>query len=196
MRTLLPDGLVYALAAAGLLLVTVALGVGLAGYLLHFYRRRSRPPLPPADATPPPVEAPPPSRAVTPVRPVDPGPPLLGATSWGGEYDDAETQPEPLDVASHRVAPPAPRRYDPGAATVPVRPRVGPWGKAPGAASTLSTTPDRVADELEASGGDEAREEAKRLRESAGARRPIKVPPDIRGLPHRNDYPKPKGTKS
>lgn len=194
MLTLLPDGLVYALAAAGLALVTVALAFGLAAYLLHFYRRRSRPtPLP--DATPPPVEAPPPSRAATPVRQALPSEPLLGASHWGGAYDDAATEDEPLKVPGHVVRPPAPRRYDPNAGTVPMRPRVGPWGGAPGPASTLSTTPEGVADQLEATGGDEGKAEAKRLRESAGAR-PIKVPTEFRGrVPHRDDISKPKGNK-
>jgi hypothetical protein len=136
--------------------------------------RRSRPsPLPRPAAPPLPARR-------TPVLPPDPSLPSIAA-AWGGRYDDAETQPDPLHVPDEVRIAPAVRLHDPDAPTRKYTPLSA--EPPPGPATTMTTTVGQIADAIE---GD-----AKRLRESSAG---TKVPPAFRAPPfrptHLKDQPK------
>jgi hypothetical protein len=145
------------------------LGVAVAILVVLVRRlRRSRPPLLPRPAAPPL-----PARRA-PLLPPDPPLPSLVA-AWGGRYDDGETQPDPLRVPNELRVAPVVCVHDPDAPTRKYTPAPTP---AAGPATTVSTTHEQIAAELE---GD-----AKRLRESSGG---TKVPGAFRPPPKKVEKP-------
>ncbi|HEU4538895.1 MAG TPA: hypothetical protein VFS00_32470, partial [Polyangiaceae bacterium] len=108
-------------------------------------------------------------RSAPPPAPSAPGSPPPHAPAWGGRYDD--TQPEPPRAPEAPRFAPDPRTRGPEAPTRKYPPPPPP-AHAAGPATTVSTTHEQIAAELE---GD-----AKRLRESSAG---TKVPAAFRPPP-------------